>query len=105
MSDPMVLAVYQYDNCQGSQKLQASRENLTVSVILEVEKLIIPLGHNPDCIFHECADDEEASSCGYVPTASKSCDQRDVSSSIPGTCLAMCRRLLADIAERSLTVL
>lgn len=55
-----------------------------MSVVLEVEKLIIPLGHDPYCIFHECAHDEEASSCWYVSTASGSSSQRDVSSSIPG---------------------
>ena len=90
----MVLAVYQYADRKGSQKLMASRENLTVSVVLEVEKLIIPLGHDPDCIFHECADDEEPSSCGYVSTARKSPDQRDVSSSILGTCTLAIRSRL-----------
>lgn len=57
-----------------------------MSVVLEVEKLIAPLGHDPYCIFHECADDEEASSCRYVSTASKSSSQRDVSSSTAGPC-------------------
>lgn len=73
----MVLAVHQYDCCQGSRKLKASREELTVSVILEVEKLIVPLGHDPYGIFHKCADDEESSSCWYVSTASKSSSQQD----------------------------
>ena len=57
-----------------------------MSVVPEVEKLIVPLGHDPYCIFHECTDDEEPSGCWYVPTASKSSSQRDDSSSIPGTC-------------------
>ena len=57
-----------------------------MSVVFEVEKLIMPLGHDPYCIFYECADDEETSSCRYVSTASKSSSQRDVSSSVPGAC-------------------
>ena len=43
-----------------------------MSVVLEVEKLIIPLGDDSYCVFHEGAYDEEAPSCWYVPTASKS---------------------------------
>lgn len=71
----MVLAVDQYDTCQGSWKLKASRMALTVSVVLEVEELIIPLSHNPYCILHESANNEKASSCWYVSTASKPSNQ------------------------------
>ena len=55
-----------------------------MSVVLEVEKLIIPLGHDPYCVFHECANDEEASSRGYVSTASKSSGQQNVPFFNPG---------------------
>ncbi len=102
----MVLVVYQFDRFKDVSNLKASPEGLTVSVILKVEKLIAPLGHDPYCIFHECADDEEASSCWYVSTASKSSSQQDFSSSTPGTCIvAICNPLLADIPPRLLTVL
>ena len=50
-----------------------------MSVVLEIEKLIIPLGYDPYCIFHECTDYEEASSCWYVSKASRSSSQRDAS--------------------------
>ena len=82
----MVLAICQYDLCKGGSKCSANCEDLTVSVVLEVEKLIIPLGYDPYCIFHECTDYEEPSSCRYVSKASKSLSQRDASSSTPGTC-------------------
>ena len=74
----MVLAVHQYDCRQGIGKLKASREERTVSVILEVEKLIVPLGHDPYGIFHKRADDEESSSCRYVSTASKWSSQQEL---------------------------
>ena len=74
----MVLAVDQYDTCRGCWKLKASRMDLTVSVVFEVEELIIPLGHNPYCILHESANDEKASSRWYVSTASKPSNQRNV---------------------------
>ena len=86
MSDPMVLPVYQYVPSSNNGKLKASGQDLTVSVVLEVEKLIIPLGHDPYCILDECADDEESSSCWYVSTTSTPLNQRKVSSSTPGIC-------------------
>lgn len=78
-----------------------------MSVVLEVEKLVVPLGHDPYGIFHECADDEETSSCWYVPTASKSSNQQDFSSSKTpwASALAMRDPLLADGPEEQLTVL
>ena len=75
MSDPMVLPIYQYVPSSSVGKLKASGRDLTVSVVLEVEKLIIPLGHDPYCILDECADDEESSSCWYVSTANTPLDQ------------------------------
>lgn len=72
----MVLAIYQYAPGKGSQTLEARHKDLTVSVVLEVEKLIIPLGHNPYCILHECADNEETSSSWYVATPSELSNQR-----------------------------
>ena len=42
-----------------------------MSVVLEVEKLIIPLGDDSYRVFHKGAYDEEAPSCWYIPTASK----------------------------------
>ena len=86
MSDPMVLPVYQYAYFQGGWKLKASCKDLTVSVVLEVKKLIIPLGHNPYCILNECANNEEASSCWYISTASKPLNQPNVPSSTLGIC-------------------
>ena len=51
-----------------------------MSVVLEVEELIIPLGDDSYRVFHEGAYNEEAPSGWYVPTASKPSDQRNVSS-------------------------
>lgn len=79
----MVLAVYQHDHHKGNWNVRASCEELTVSVVLKVKKLIAPLGHDPYGIFHECADDEETSSCWYVSIADKSLSQQAFSSSTP----------------------
>lgn len=38
----------------------------TVSVVVEVEELVAPLGHNPYGIFDECAYDQEPSYCWNV---------------------------------------
>ena len=86
MSDPMVLPVYQYLHFSSVWKPKAGCRDLTVSVVLEVEKLIIPLGHDPYCVLNECADNEESSSCWYVSTASTPSTQSKLSSSIPKTC-------------------
>ena len=51
-----------------------------MSVVLEVEKLIIPLGDDSYRVFHKGAYDEEAPSCWYIPTASKPSNQQNVSS-------------------------
>ena len=96
----MVLMVYQWDHREGSLTLKAGGENLTVSIVLEVEKLIVPLGHNPYCIFHECADDEKTSSCWYVSTLNTSSGQRDVFFFNPNN-----MRSGANVPRRQLTVL
>lgn len=80
----MVLAMYQYAHGKGSPTLEARCKDLTVSVVLEVEKLIIPLRHDPYCIFHECANNEETSSRWYVSEPSELSNQQKASSSTPG---------------------
>lgn len=99
-SSPSVQTLYR------QPEAQTNRKELTVSVVLEVKKLIAPLGHDPYGIFHERAYDEETSSRWYVSTASKSSSQQGFSSPTPWTCaLARRRRLVADFVKRRLTVL
>ena len=42
------------------------RGECTVSVVVEVEELVAPLGHNPYGILDECTHDQESSYCWNV---------------------------------------
>lgn len=48
----------------------------TMSIVFEVEELVVPLGDNPQCIFDECADDQEASCSGYISISPRSTYQQ-----------------------------
>jgi hypothetical protein len=43
-----------------------------MSVVFEIEELVVPLGDDSKCIFDECAYYQEASCRGYISIQSKS---------------------------------
>lgn len=50
----------------STARAHLERRKLTVPVVIEVEQLVVPLGHNAECILEESHDDQEAANRGEV---------------------------------------